>query len=136
MPARATGAKAPANGSSVQPPAGFRPLRLTPRTEPAERLPLFYVGDVEFTIPARPGANVALQYLHIASGQDCSCIRPHGRGEAAANDYLLTELLGDDGYQALREFEDLTLADLAAIIEIAVKHTVGDLEVPKGPGSE
>jgi hypothetical protein len=119
----------------MHPPAGFQPLRLTPRAEPAERVPLFYIGDVEFTIPARPGANVALQYLHIGSGQECSCIKPHGRGEAAANDYLLTELLGDDGYQALREYDDLQMADLAQLLTIAVQHTMGALEVPKEPAS-
>lgn len=121
--------------SPLHPDTTLPVLRLTPRAEPAARVPLFYIGDLEFTVPADPGANIALQYLHIAAGQDCACIKPHGRGEMAANDYLLTELLGEDGYQALREFDGLTTADLGQIIAIAVKITLGALEIPKAPAS-
>jgi hypothetical protein len=102
-------------------------LRLTPRTEPAERVPVFYIGDTEYTMPKHPPATIALEYMEIlAEDGDTS------KAEARAQVYLFKTMLGEDGYTALKSFEGLTLEDLAQLFVIVHKHSMGALEVPKG----
>lgn len=142
MPARATADPQPASVTPMHPEAEIPVLRLKQRTGAAEKVPLFTLSDpvtgdeVEYSIPRKPGANIGLMYVHIASGQPCTnCTAPHGRGEFAAQDYLLRVLLGADGYKALREFEDLESADLGAMVAIMVKLALGAIEAPKEPVS-
>jgi hypothetical protein len=100
----------------------FGVLRLT--TSPQvdeERVPLFYIDDVEYCIPKRPRMNIALQYMHLAKDQ----------GDAVATDYLLGSLLGEEGYRALREFDQLTPEQFQHITAIATRQTMGALELPK-----
>jgi hypothetical protein len=131
MPARATNGKTTAAVSSLHPPAGIEVLRITPRDGAAERVPLFYVGDTEFTMPAHPGANIALEYMEILAGSGDSADGAQ-KAEAQAYTYLFRKMLGDDGYKALKDCDDLTMADLGQLISILVKHTMGALEAPKG----
>jgi hypothetical protein len=65
--------------------------------------------------------NVGLQFLHLSRDQD----------DSAAMDYLLAKLLGEDGYRALREYDDLTAEQFQQITEIASRLTLGALELPK-----
>lgn len=98
-------------------------LRLTTSKDSSEkRVPVFYIDDVEYTIPARPRMNIALQFMHNS----------RELGDSQAMDYLLGKLLGEDGYRALREYDDLTPEQFAQITEIASRLTLGALEPPKG----
>lgn len=128
MAAKVTASKKPSRGT-VPPPMptaptepAFEVLRLTttPRVD-EERVPLFYIDDVEYCIPKRPRMNVALQYMHLAKDQ----------GDAVAADYLLGSLLGEDGYRALREYDQLTPEQFQQITAIATRQTMGALELPK-----
>jgi hypothetical protein len=101
--------------------AGFEPLRLTSSNEPAQRVPLFYINDVEYSVSARPGVNVALKYIHLFRTE----------GDTVATAYLLDRLLGSEGYQALMNYDDLTVEQFARICEIATQLTLGALEAPK-----
>ena len=109
--------------SPLDPGSGeFEVLRLTRRTDRTEeRVPLFYIDDVEYTVAKRPNVNVGLQMMHLFRTQ----------GEAAATDYVLDKLLGADGYAALREYDDLTPAQFKHICQVAVKLALGSLELPK-----
>ena len=89
--------------------------------ETEERVPLFYIGDTEYTVVKRPGMNIGLQYLHLARTS----------GQEIAVDYLLGKLLGDDGYRALREYDGLKPKDFERICEVAARLTLGALELPK-----
>lgn len=100
-------------------------MRLTPRTEPAERVPFFYIGDTEYTIPKHPGANIALEYMEILAEDGAG-----QKAEARAYTYLF-QAMCPDGYKALKEYGDLKIADLGQLIGILVKHSMGALEVPK-----
>ncbi|MFJ9771239.1 hypothetical protein ACIRVF_08340 [Kitasatospora sp. NPDC101157] len=95
-------------------------LTTTPQVD-EQRVPLFYIDDVEYTIPARPRMNVALQYMHVAKDQ----------GDAVAADFLLSSLLGEEGYRALREYDQLTPEQFQHITDIATRQTMGALELPK-----
>ncbi|MCX4750897.1 hypothetical protein OG455_41185 [Kitasatospora sp. NBC_01287] len=107
----------PAAGGAV----AFEPPRLTSSTAPAERVPLFYIDDREYSVTLKPGVNVGLKYLHLS----------RTIGEAQAMDYLLEKLLGAEGYQALMDYDDLTQEQFQGICEIASRLTVGALELPK-----
>jgi hypothetical protein len=103
-------------------------LKSTEREDGAEEelVPLFSLDGTTYSVPAKPRVHVALQYLTDA--------RQHG--EQMAQMMLLEKLLGEKGYKALSEFEDLTPEDLSAISDEAAKLTLGALEQPdSGNGS-
>ena len=100
----------------------FEVLRLTRKPERnEERVPLFYIDDVEYTVVKRPHANVGLKMLELLRTQ----------GEPAAQAYVLGKLLGADGYAALLEYDDLTAEQYAHICQVAARLALGSLELPK-----
>lgn len=86
------------------------------------RVPAFRVNGVTYSIAVKPRVNAGLEYVHLA----------RTRGSEIAIDYMLETLLGKDGYQALREFDDLTEEDLKAVVDAASRIMAGPLEGPKG----
>jgi len=120
-------------GSILVPePEGTLPgiIRLRTAASPAEeeRIPVFEIDDVVYTMATKVKTNQGLQYMHLA----------RTRGTEMAIDYAMEITLGKEGFQALREFEDLTEEDLAAVIEKATATLTGAVEGPKGkpkPGS-
>jgi hypothetical protein len=86
-----------------------------------ERVPLFYIDDREYTVAKRPGVNVGLEYLHLSRTS----------GQEIAIDYLLGKLLGEEGYRALREYDQLTSDQFKQICEVAARLTLGAIELPK-----
>ncbi|MEV7770586.1 hypothetical protein [Kitasatospora sp. NPDC086791] len=95
-------------------------LRTSPQAD-TEMVPLFYIDDVEYCIPKRPRMNIALQFMHLAKDE----------GDATAADFLLGSLLGEDGYRALREYDQLTSEQFQQITAVATRLTMGALELPK-----
>jgi hypothetical protein len=61
-----------------------------------QRVPLFYMDDEVYTVPRFPHPAVGLRYLKIL----------HEEGDGEAQYYLLTEMLGEDGYEALMDFSE------------------------------
>jgi hypothetical protein len=113
--------KAPA-APVVSPATGFEVLRLvtTPGTQ-AETVPLFSIDGVEYSIVRKPKVNIGLKYLHLAATQ----------GEAMAIAYLLPKLLGEEGFLALCEYDDLEEAHLQFVMKTASDIAMGVAEVPK-----
>lgn len=110
--------------SPLDPGAGgeFEVLRLTRHTDRTEeRVPLFYIDDVEYTVLKRPNANVGLKMLELLRTQ----------GEPAAQAYVLSKLLGPDGYAALLDYDDLEPEHYAHICKVAARLALGSLELPK-----
>lgn len=83
-----------------------------------ERVTLFYLDDKEFTIPARPRANLSLQYLDKVKNE----------GSEYANAWLMEQMLGVEGYEALMNHEYLEPEQLKTIMDLCQKQTVGKLE--------
>lgn len=98
-------------------------VTLTTNTEasPVETVELFSIDGKSYSIEKKPRVNVALKYLKIARNE----------GADAAGAFLLEKLLGEEAYEALLDYDDLTPENLAAIVEAAQKATLGDLETPK-----
>ena len=85
------------------------------------RADLFAIDGKMYQIDTKPKVNTALRYLHIARTQ----------GSEPAIDYMLGRLLGDDAYEALMSFDDLTEENLEQVITIASKIMTGAVETPK-----
>lgn len=109
--------------SPLDPGAGeFEVLRLTRSPDRAEeRVPLFYIDDVEYTVVKRPNVNVGLQMLELLRTE----------GEPAAQAYVLGKLLGPEGYAALLDYDELTAEQYSHICRVAARLALGSLELPK-----
>lgn len=111
--ARKRTAAKPVNGSDGP---DFEPLRIPSNDEVVEeRVPLFYIGDDEYTIPKLIPPGVALQFLREA--------REHGRDLATAP--LLTRVLGEDAYTALEESKALTEDQMEWIVDKVLDLALG-----------
>lgn len=103
--------------------AGFEPIRIAADDDVVEeRVPLFYIGDVEYTIPKHIPKGVALQYLRQAGE----------RGHELATAPLLIRVLGEDAYTALEQSKALTDEQLESIVDIIVSQSLGRQEGEKG----
>lgn len=90
--------------------------------QPEEMVDLFSIDGVVYQIPSKPRVNVALRYLWHA--------KQHGEDKAAAE--LLEALLGEKGFKALIEYDDLTPDDFTNILKAAQQVTLGALEESQG----
>jgi uncharacterized protein YihD (DUF1040 family) len=91
-------------------------------SENEEQIQIFSIDGKEYTIPAKPRVNVALKYLHDAKH----------KSEDIAAAGLLENLLGEEGYEALMNYEDLTADQLKAIMKIVQKVALGSMEESQG----
>lgn len=100
--------RAAAKPTSTEQALAFEPIRIASNDDIAvERVPLFYIGDDEYTIPKSISPGVALQFLREA--------REHGRDIATAP--LLTRVLGEDAYKALEQSEALEEEQMEWIVD-------------------
>ncbi|HEU4754005.1 MAG TPA: hypothetical protein VFU47_12925 [Armatimonadota bacterium] len=78
----------------------FTPFRIDTSAPPveAERVPVFYIDDTEYTIPAQVSAATAMQALEIAVT----------KGPTAAAWHMISEALGEEGIRALQECRHIT----------------------------
>lgn len=112
--ARKRAAAKPVNGSDDS--LDFEPLRIAADDDVVEeRVPLFYIGDDEYTIPKTIPPGVALQFLREA--------REHGRELATAP--LLIRVLGEDAYLALEESRALDEDQMEWIINKVLDLALG-----------
>lgn len=87
----------------------FTPLQIqAPPEEPEEekRIPFFYIGEVEYTLPEKIHPNVTTKYLRDA--------RENGETVALANAYA--ELIGEDAMDDLAECSTITDEEVAWIM--------------------
>jgi hypothetical protein len=87
-----------------------------------ERVPLFYIGDTEYTIPKEIPVGVGLEYLRIAAEI----------GQELAAPALLTRVLGTEAYKALEKSRGLKGEQLERIIQIVIDLALGRGEKKEG----
>jgi hypothetical protein len=87
-------------------------------SEEVEQIHLFSIGDREFWVPTQVDFVHAVRSMEIAAA----------RGEAAAVAYQLRVLLGDDGYEALINFDRLQKPHFEAICRTANKIIMASAE--------
>lgn len=88
-----------------------------------DRVPLFSIDGTEYTMPAEAPGYIGLEATDLWAT----------RGEAVATRWLMIELLGEDGYAALRTCKTITKAQMLQVQGIMVRHVFGDGEGPKAP---
>lgn len=91
-----------------------------PRAE--ERIDVFEMDGVMYSMPALVSGATALNMLHIVRTQ----------GQESAVSWAFEELLGKKAYTALRTCKTLKPADLKAVLAIVQDHVMGALEEIQG----
>jgi hypothetical protein len=93
-------------------------IRFSSEAEPdpkrEQRIPLFLIDEVEYTVPRFPAPTIGLKYLKLA----------HEQGSDEANYWLLTSMLGEEGYEALMDYSEkglLTDEDYDAVVAKALR---------------
>jgi hypothetical protein len=90
--------------------------------EEIEYITLFELDDRAFKVPKNPSPTVGLRYLKI--------LKEEGEGQAAY--YLLNNMLSEEGYEALLNYEALTQPQYDFILAAALRIATGKTERPKG----
>jgi hypothetical protein len=83
----------------------------TQEKDPERWVPLFYLDDEEFQILENPSPTMALKYLEIVKT----------RGAEAGSAFMLTELLTEDGFDALMGFENIHQDQFDAVMDRALE---------------
>lgn len=123
-------AKSRANSAKPKALEPAEPFRFSTEAEPEaeERIPFFYIDDDEYTILANPGPGPAIEAMHIAAGGGPVAL-------VESDDYLMTEMLGEDGWAALRGLardNRITGKQLRAMIKEVTTRAMGAME-EEGP---
>ena len=87
----------------------------------ADRIPLFEVDGVEYTIPAVIPTGEALMHLATTRGM---------QDEAMRGMYLLREIAGPAAFNALLGEAEMTPKDWHQLTTVLTEHTFGPLEKP------
>ncbi len=115
-------AAAPRPAAASDPLADFEPIRIAADDEiEEERVPLFYIGDDEYTIPREIPPGVALQYLRQA----------REFGHELATPPLLIRVLGEDAYMALEQSRAVKEEQLERIVKLIIDLALGQAEKKK-----
>lgn len=120
--------KAPASGRANGNGHRSVPLVLELTSGPGEdleRIPIFSVDGTEYTIPKDVPAYVSLEAQELLATQ----------GQAVAERWLMVELLGQEGWDALRSCKTLTRPQYRKLAASIVEHAMGpdEDEGPKAP---
>lgn len=84
-----------------------------------ERIHIFTIDDVEYTMPAKVRPTVGLKYMRdLQRGVDAQ----------VANANLLEAVLGTETYEALVDYDDLTEEEFNSIMEIVQLKALGGSE--------
>ena len=93
-------------------------VKLTSSTKEVEQIELFELDGKSYTIANKPRVNLSLKVLRISADKS----EQPGRGD------MLEALLGKENYETLLDFDDLTIEDFTAIVELASEVVFGELE--------
>lgn len=86
-----------------------------------ERIPVFYLDGVEYTIPKRVNMSIGLRFIRDRA--------KYGSDVAIVN--LMEEMLGQEAYEALLNYDGVTEEDFEQITMILSRAAMGKLEAQK-----
>jgi hypothetical protein len=86
-----------------------------------ERIPIFTINGVDYSIPRRPQMGLGLKFSRDR--------RSYGSDVAVVN--LLTSMIGEEGFEALINYDGMTVEDLETITEICSRAAMGKLEAQR-----
>lgn len=102
----------------IEAPVGAINLDALPQAAPDKTVHLFTLDGVDYYVPAKPRANVSLQYLRMARNE----------GEISAGGWLLEEMLGEEAYTALAGWDGLTTDVMSQLMGAVTKLVMGSVE--------
>jgi hypothetical protein len=91
-------------------------LETTGTEEEQKFVPIFTIDDKSYDLWVNPPATVGLRYLKE--------IRLNGADSAAV--WLLYQMIGEDGYDALMNFAELKEGHLDQVLKICREHAMGE----------
>lgn len=98
-------------------------LAFKSKKDKADRVVLFTIDDEEFTVPAKPGANVTLKFLDE--------LRRTGNEMFAAMS-LMETMLGKEAYQKFLDWEEMEDEQLSDVLEQVVNLAMSRVEDKAG----
>lgn len=123
--------KSPAKPTTIRPRSivdagrddGFEPLRFTspPEEVVEDRVTIAYLDDYALTMPRKVPPHIALKIMRTS----------RLRGDEVAMGEMLEEVIGEDAYMRLANYKALTDDDLANLMKVVQKVSMGALEIPK-----
>lgn len=123
-PARKRATPKPVAGPTDTP--DFEPIYIDADEDAVEeRVPLFYIGKTEYTIPKVIPPGAALEYLRHAGEQ----------GQEVAVPPLLIRVLGEAAYLALEQSKALKEGQLERIVQLIIDLAMGRKETKEGKAS-
>lgn len=90
----------------------------TQPTPESGREPLFSIDGTAYTIPMEVPASLALEAMEIT----------RQRGEASATAWVMEQLLGAEGWKALRTCPQVRKADMRVLMRICRERVFGGME--------
>ncbi|MFB7111725.1 hypothetical protein [Streptomyces sp. NPDC056291] len=100
-------------------PEGFAPIQLSSKaTVEGERILLFAIDDVEYTVPKKIPRSLSLRIMRTARLQ----------GELAASQELMEVVMGEDAYVALMNCDSVTDEQLDQISQFIQDLALGGVE--------
>ena len=99
------------------------PIIVKSKGEKKDRIVLFTIDDTEFTVPAKPGMRVALKFLNQMKKSD---------NEMFGMLQLLEDMLGEEQYNALLDYEELSDELVGKIAEQCVALALGNSQETAG----
>lgn len=104
-------------------PSDVDVLRLSTKDEKpqVEMVTLFEIDDNVFQVPKNPSPTVGLRYLKLCKTE----------GLESGAYFLLNHMLGEEGYEALMDYEQLTDDQYDFILTAAIRISTGKTERPK-----
>lgn len=91
-----------------------------------ERIPMFTIGGREYTVLLEPPTSIAVEALHIMAAGGGG-----PQAQLVADDYVMTQMLGEDAYAALRQSKKVTSAQRRWVSMEVSRRAMGALEDPK-----
>lgn len=88
-----------------------------------DKIVLFTIDDKEFTVPAKPGMRVALKFLNQMKKSD---------NEMFGMLQLLEDMLGEEQYNALLDYEELSDDLVGKIAEQCISLALGNSQETVG----
>ncbi|MGR4847913.1 hypothetical protein [Streptomyces sp. LARHCF252] len=98
----------------------IQPVEIGKNKVDAERVPLFIIEGVTYSVLKKPRPNIGLRYMRV--------LKEEGQEIAVAG--LLEAMLGKEAFVALTECEDLTEEEFEEIMNLVQKLALGNKEAP------
>jgi hypothetical protein len=108
--------------------------------KPQEREPLFYIDDTEYTMLVDPPASIALTASRLLSDErrhlealGADPLEAFRAASGLSQNYVMTEMLGEDGYAALCGCKTITPAEIRQVMQVVSERAQGALEDEEHP---